>query len=405
MAQIQTLRLNPAEEALAGQLEAAGAAEEAARLRASGLPTRRVEAYHYTDLRVLLREVPPPAGPAAEAGPPALRIPGAYRLLTVNGVPQAATGTAPAGVIVGTDAGPGPAGGDDPVARLNSSLRPDGGFDVVLEGSVDPVLHLDNRITGEAGHAVSSARLLIGDGASATVVETFSGTDAAHLLNHASHVTLGRDARLTHILVDLGAPASRHFATAAYALGEGARLRSLVIHAGSSLARTQVFGRIEGEGSHADFTGLNLAGDGQHLDITLDLTHAVPDTTSTELFKAVARGRSKAVFQGRILVARDAQKTDAKMMSQGLMLSDEAEILVKPELEIYADDVVCGHGATCGDLDGDALFYLMSRGIPRAEAETVLIRAFLAELLDPIEDTELNEALQALVDGWLAGAG
>jgi Fe-S cluster assembly protein SufD len=103
-------------------------------------------------------------------------------------------------------------------------------------------------------------------------------------------------------------------------------------------------------------------------------------------------------------VARDAQKTDGKMMMQGLMLSDEAEILSKPELEIYADDVVCGHGSTCGKLDEDSLFYLVSRGIPKAEAETMLVRGFLAELLDPIEDAALNEALQAVVDNWLLNA-
>ena len=108
-------------------------------------------------------------------------------------------------------------------------------------------------------------------------------------------------------------------------------------------------------------------------------------------------------MQGRLVVQRDAQKTDAKLMSQGLMLSDEAEILSKPELEIYADDVICGHGSTCGQLDEDHLFYLTSRGIPKAEAETMLVRAFLAELVDPIEDAALNEALTGVIDGWLEG--
>jgi Fe-S cluster assembly protein SufD len=116
----------------------------------------------------------------------------------------------------------------------------------------------------------------------------------------------------------------------------------------------------------------------------------------------VARGRSKAVFQGKIVVERDAQKTDAKLMMQGLMLSEEAEILSKPELEIFADDVVCGHGSTCGRLDEDSMFYLMSRGVPKAEAETMLIRGFLAELLDPIADEAVNAALQGVVDRWLA---
>ncbi len=109
------------------------------------------------------------------------------------------------------------------------------------------------------------------------------------------------------------------------------------------------------------------------------------------------------MFQGKILVSRDAQKIDAKMMMQGLMLSDEAEILSKPELEIYADDVVCGHGSTCGELDADSMFYLMSRGISKAEAETMLVRGFIAEVLDPVEDEALSEALNGIVDGWLLG--
>ena len=111
--------------------------------------------------------------------------------------------------------------------------------------------------------------------------------------------------------------------------------------------------------------GSTSLADGQHSDITLELSHAVPNCTSKPLYKQIARGRSKAVFQGKIIVARDAQKTDAKLMMQGLMLSDEAEILSKPELEIYADDVVCGHGSTVGALDEDSMFYLMSRGIPQ----------------------------------------
>jgi Fe-S cluster assembly protein SufD len=203
--------------------------------------------------------------------------------------------------------------------------------------------------------------------------------------------------------VDLSGRAATHFATNEYQLSDDSKLRTLTIHAGAGLARSQVFARFAGQGAHGDFTGLNLVDNGQHLDITIDINHAVPHTTSQELYKQIARGRSKGVFQGRILVEKDAQKTDAKMMMQGLMLSDEAEILSKPELEIYADDVVCGHGSTCGELDADSMFYLTSRGIPKAEAETMLVRGFLEELLDPVTNEALHEALAGVVDGWLLG--
>src|SRR5690606_8327078 len=193
-------------------------------------------------------------------------------------------------------------------------------------------------------------------------------------------------------------------ATNEYRLADGAQLRTLIIHVGSKLSRTNIYPIMNGAGAHADVTGLNLVTGEQHADITMETLHAVAHTTSQPLFKSITRGRGTAVVQGKLVVARDAQKTDAKFMHQGLMLSDEAQILSKPELEIYADDVVCGHGSTCGKIDEDSLFYLVSRGIPKAEAETMLVRGFIAEVLDPVEDEALGEALNGVVDGWLLGA-
>ena len=235
------------------------------------------------------------------------------------------------------------------------------------------------------------------------LLETYSGSEAAHVTNHGGFIELGKGATLTHVTVDLSAKAATHFATTEYEIGADAQLRTLTIHAGAGLERAQLFARFAGEGGHADFTGLNLVADGQHGDITLELRHAKGHCSAKPLFKQIARGRSKAVFQGKIVVEQAAQKTDAKLMMQGLMLSDEAEILSKPELEIFADDVVCGHGSTCGKLDEESMFYLTSRGIPAAEAETMLVRGFIAELIDPITDAGLNAALQGVVDGWLAG--
>jgi len=176
---------------------------------------------------------------------------------------------------------------------------------------------------------------------------------------------------------------------------------NLLINSGSKLSRTQIFTRFDGEGTEGNFSGLNLVSEGQHCDITLDTTHVVPNTVSTQKFKAVAKNNARAIFQGRILVEAIAQKTDAKMMVQGLMLSEGAQILSKPELEIFADDVQCGHGSTCGELDKDSLFYLMSRGIGREEATSMLIRSFVGELLDPIADEKLHGALNSIVDKWL----
>jgi Fe-S cluster assembly protein SufD len=396
------IRLGPAEETLIAQLNAAGANAEATRLAGAGLPTRRVESYHYTDLKQLLRTVPELAGVAEAVGAPELRVAGAYQLMIANGVPQE-TGTAPAGVIVGRTKGGVLSTRDDVVTRLNNAMAKET-LTLELDGSVDPVIQIDRRTEGADGvHAVSAAKIFVGDGASAVILETYAGNDAPHLANHATYLALGKGAKVTHISVSFGGPQATHFATNEYHLADGAQLRTLLIHAGGALSRTQVLPRMGGPGAHADITGLNLVGDGEHADITMDTLHAVPHTSSKPLFKSIARGRSKAVVQGRLVVARDAQKTDAKFMHQGLMLSDEAEILSKPELEIYADDVVCGHGSTCGQLDDEHMFYLTSRGIPKPEAETMLVRAFLAELVDPIEDEALNEALTAVVDEWLGG--
>jgi len=393
------VRLGAAETTLVAQLQLAGATAEAERLGVAGLPTRRVEAYHYTDLKTLLRTVPPLAADATATGAPALDIPGAYRLLVANGRAQA-HGTAPAGVIVGTTKGGALTERDDVLVRLNSALAAET-LTLTLEGTIDPVIQIDRRTEGDAAHAPSSARIFLADGAAATIIETFSGSAAAHVSNHGSFVQLGKGARLTHITIDLSPRPATHFATTEYEIGADAQLRTLTIHAGAGLERTQLFARFGGEGAHADFTGLNLAAEGQHADITLEARHAKGHCTCKPLYKQIARGRSRAVFQGKIVVERDAQKTDAKLMMQGLMLSDEAEILSKPELEIFADDVVCGHGSTCGKLDEDSMFYLMSRGVPEAEAETMLVRGFIAELLDPIENEPLNEALQGVVDQWL----
>jgi Fe-S cluster assembly protein SufD len=395
------VRLGAAENTLIDQLKSVGADATAERITVAGLPTRRVESYHYTDLKTLLRAIPPLAQAANEASAPALRVPGAYQLMIANGVIQAAS-TAPAGVIVGKAAGGVLTTRDDVLVHLNGAFAKES-LTLTLENSVDPVIQIDRRSEDEAAHVADSLKVFVADGASVTIIETFSGSDAAHVGNHATYIALGKNAVVTHITVDLSPRAAAHFASNEYHIGEGAKLRTLVIHAGAGLARTQLFPRYEGAGAHGDITGLNMVVDGQHADITMDASHAVPHTTSQPLFKSIARGRGKAVVQGKLVVARDAQKTDAKLMSQGLMLSDEAEILSKPELEIYADDVVCGHGSTCGKLDEDSMFYLTSRGIPKEEAETMLVRGFIEELLDPVEDEALAEALHGIVDGWLLG--
>jgi Fe-S cluster assembly protein SufD len=393
------VRIGPAETKLIEQLGAAGASAAAERFAATGLPTRKVENYHYTDLKTLLRAVPELAGTEKATSEPALRIPGAHRIPMTNGRADI-DGHEPAGVLAALVKGAALSEHDDIIVRLNTALVTET-LKLDISGQQDTVLHIDRRTEGDASHMNDSVHMFVADGAKATVIETFSGTDEVHLSNHASYVAVGKGANFTHILLDLSPSRATNFATAEYHVAGEAQVRTITIHAGSVLSRFNLFAKFEGEGAHGDFTGLNLVADGQHSDFTLELSHAVPHCTSKPLYKQIARGRSVAAFQGKILVARDAQKTDAKLMMQGLMLSDEAQILSKPELEIFADDVVCGHGSTVGALDESSLFYLMSRGIPQAEAESMLVRGFLEEVLDPVENEALHEALEGIVEQWL----
>ena len=393
------VRIGPAEAKLIEQLGSVGATAAAERLSVIGLPTRKVESYHYTDLKMLLRAVPELAGATKATSEPALRIPGAHRIPMTNGVADL-DGSEPAGVVATIVKGSALSERDDVLVRLNAALAAQT-LKLEIEGEQATVLHIDRRTEGDAGHMNDSVHLFLANDGKATVIETFAGTDETHLSNHASYVAVGVGAELTHILLDLSPARATNFAVAEYHVAAEAKLRTITIHVGSVLSRTNLFARFEGENAEGDFTGLNLVTEGQHSDITLELRHAVPRCSAKPLYKQIAKGRSVGAFQGKIVVERDAQKTDAKLMMQGLMLSDEAQILSKPELEIFADDVVCGHGSTVGALDEDSLFYLMSRGIPRATAESMLVRGFLEEILDPIADEELHEALEGVVEQWL----
>ncbi len=393
------VKLNQSEQVVLEILQKTGADELAADFAKTGLPTRRNEAYHYSDLKMLLGNVPALATSSKSTSASLVSIEGAYRILIVNGEVQISD-EPPAGVVVSTSKGGVVEPENDIIAQLNSALTKET-LNIDLQGSPETIIHIDRRYEGEASHINDGVELYILDNSNATIIETFSGSNEAHLSNSASKVILGRKAKATHIMVDLSGEKLRHLQSVQYELNESALLHSLIIHKGSKLARTQLFAKFIGENAHADFAGLILGAKEQHSDISINIEHNVANTTSSENYKSVVLDRAKAIFQGKILVAKDAQKTDAAMKHQGLMLSDDAQILVKPELEIYADDVICGHGATCGQIDEDSLFYLMSRGIEKQQAKSMLIRAFLAELFDEIKIEALKEALISVADEWL----
>ena len=184
-------------------------------------------------------------------------------------------------------------------------------------------------------------------------------------------------------------------------LAKEAKLRLFVINAGGKLVRQELRIEVEGEGADLTLRGVNLLGGESHTDVTLVLGHNVPHTTSTEIIRNVVFDRASGAFQGMIRVAPDAQKTDAKMACNTLLLSENGDFSAKPELEIFADDVVCGHGATVADIDRNHLFYMMARGVQEKKARAMLVNAFVAEIVEELEDEKLVEALEGVISAWL----
>jgi len=220
-------------------------------------------------------------------------------------------------------------------------------------------------------------------------------------VNTALELKVGDEAHVDHVKITGAGAGALHVSTLMAAIGAHARFNEFLFTAGTDVVRNQMFVRFAGEGTIAGIRGASLLRGRQHADTTLIADHAVGGCTSRQVFKSVLGDESHGVFQGKIVVRPRAQKTDAKMATHALLLSDTAESVNKPELEIFADDVQCGHGATSGALDEDLLFYLRARGIPAKEAEALLIQAFVGEAVEGIEHAGLRDALMDRVVAWL----
>jgi Fe-S cluster assembly protein SufD len=216
---------------------------------------------------------------------------------------------------------------------------------------------------------------------------------------------VGDRAQVDHVKVAMDGARALHVASLMASLGTGAAFTDTSFTMGGAVTRNQLFVCFAGENATVQIRGATLIRGRQHVDTTLVVDHARPGGTSRELNKAVLDGESRSVFQGKIIVRPGAQKTDGKMMTQALLLSETAEADNKPELEIFADDVQCGHGATAGALNEDLLFYLMARGIAKHDAEALLIQAFVGEAIEGIDHDAVREALTAAAAGWLAARG
>ncbi|RWA62284.1 Fe-S cluster assembly protein SufD [Mesorhizobium sp.] len=376
-----------------------------------GLPTRRVESWHYTDLRRLLTSVPAfEAEGAVKALEPVFE--GSAVLPVLNGVSNAKLPEID-GVTVQrlleklTDGSvaPGldPYGADDAIGALNTAFVADGYFVDIADGAeLAKPIELQNLQSGGQAHVRLLTR--VGAGARATIVERQSG-EGAGLASSVSQLVLGDGAEVTWLIVQEQSDAATHLAQFKAHIGKDAKLTLFVMNAGGRLVRQEVVVRTTGEGADFKLRGINLLAGDTHTDTTMVLDHAVPHTTSTEVIRNVVTGKARGVFQGRINVHQYAQKTNAKMACNTLLLSDDGEFSTKPELEIFADDVVCGHGATVTEIDHDHLFYLMARGIDEKSARGLLVKAFVAEVIEELEDEALVEALEARLDEWFLTHG
>lgn len=325
----------------------------------AALPTRRDEAFRYSDIARALRVAPPASPPAPNPG-----WPGPFegladrKLLFVNGY----------------ETGP----------------------DLALLGSETVAV----RFISDAVDTSHLARLKVQviAGCTAVLLESYEGRGEGYFANTLLDIELGKGARLERIVVLDEPDAAVSVSTAEVRLAAGARFGQAVLATGAKLQRHETHLHHPGAGAVARLDAVYLVQDSRHADVTTVVTHESPGGETSQLTKGVAGGTSRGVFQGRIVVRPGADKTDARMRHDALLLSDRAEIDAKPELEIYADDVACAHGNTIGALDEDALFYARSRGLPLAEARAMLTRAFVGEAVERIEHEPAREAARAWVE-------
>ncbi|MFB9267615.1 Fe-S cluster assembly protein SufD [Bradyrhizobium erythrophlei] len=392
----------------------------------AGLPHCRIEEWKYTDLRVLMRKVLPlvpiPDGAAlarAKAAVDQAAVEQAIKLVLVDGIfaPRLSDVTelgkgvdvrtlrevlensangAMAGLVLSTTT--------DAMISLNTAMVTDGVVITIAEGyAVSRPIQIIHVATGCSASSFTRSYLQLGKGARAAVVESFVSAESAcgYQANNTTIVLVGDEAGLSHLRVAADAADAVNISSGIIAVGANAKLNLFNMTYGGAVSRYQGFITLTGEGAELSFNGVNLIRGKQHADTTLVVDHAVPHCTSRENFRAVVDDRGRSVFQGRIIVRPDAQKTDGKLITRALLLSDRAEADSKPEFEIFADDVTCGHGATSGALDEGLVFYLRARGLSESDAQALLIQAFLGEAIEGIANESLRDFAATQAERWL----
>jgi Fe-S cluster assembly protein SufD len=334
----------------------------------TALPNRKLEDWKYTDLHNAVSEHVVASAPTA-----AWSVASASGAVDIADLPEIM-----------------PRGEHGAMAEFAISLAKTGPYVRVAKGEAGAIhLHLT-----EGGHG--RALIVVEDGASLTLQETIIATD---FTNIAVEAIVGKHAKLNHVR---HAPHNDAAQVADYSVrvSEGGVYRGHFANFGGKVSRTELHVVLEGVNAQAHLSGVSVLND-VHADATVHMTHAVGKTQSTQFFKYVAGGHARGIYQGKVTVAAGANGSDSRQTAKGLLLEDRAEIDLKPELEILADDVKCAHGAAVGDLDAESLFYLRARGLPEADARALLMRAFLGDAVDQIENETIRATVWQAVDAAL----
>ncbi len=388
------------------------------RFRALGFPTMKNEGWHFTNVAPIAEREFAPMAPAAALAPDALRdlsIDGEIRVAFVNGRLHEGlsdVSTLPPGVTllpIGQAWREQPALLEQHLTRvarfdeqafvaLNTAFMRDGAVLHVAAGVVlDRPVHLLHVATASAAGGVAYPRHLVvlAPNADVTLVESYAALqDGEYFTNAVTEAVLDDGARLRHYRLERESERAFHVGMVAVRQARDTTYRSFSFAVGGSLARVNIHTRLAGAGASAILDGLYMLDGTQHVDHQTRIDHVAPHCTSHEVYKGILDGRSHGVFNGQVFVEPEAQKTDGKQENNNLLLSDHARIDTKPQLEIFADDVKCTHGATVGRLDEVSLFYMKSRGIPAARARTLLTYAFAASVLQGVALDPLRERLE-----------
>ncbi|MCC6858363.1 MAG: Fe-S cluster assembly protein SufD [Bryobacterales bacterium] len=386
-----------------------------ARFTELGFPTRRQEEWKYTSVAPVAKGafafgdglIQPPEGVDPLAGLDC------HRLAFVNGRFRADLSSVLDGVEAGSLSAALNTGNElvenhlaryasyqnHPFVALNTALLEDGAAVRIPAGTIlEKPLYLLWLSSGEQTMSHPRSLIVVGAGSQVSIIEAYAGFgEGVYFTNPVSEIVVGENSIVEYYKVQRERPGCYHVATIQSEQQRGSTLHSHSASFGAALVRNDINSVLDGEGAECVLDGLYTGGGAQHIDNHTTLDHAQPHCSTREYYHGILGGRASGVFSGRIIVRKDAQKTDAIQSNKNLLLSEEASINSKPQLEIYADDVRCTHGATVGQLDADALFYLRSRGIRAEEARNMLIAAFAGGVLDRIRMGALRERLEEML--------